>query len=62
MSAMRRRPAQLGLLAAPGADGPFKPSGQQNHEAMRAITQPWPTKDGRWVLPHFGLPNLQARC
>jgi CoA-transferase family III len=28
---------------------------------MLAITQPWPTKDGRWVLPHFGLPNLQAR-
>ena len=28
---------------------------------MIAITQPWPTKDGRWVLPHFGLPNLQAR-
>ena len=33
----------------------------KNHEAMIAITQPWPTKDGRWVLPHFGLPNLQAR-
>src|SRR5262249_27967030 len=32
-----------------------------DHEAMRAITQPWPTKDGRWALPHFGLPNLQAR-
>ena len=25
------------------------------------ITQPWPTQDGRWVLPHFNLPNLQPR-
>jgi hypothetical protein len=31
------------------------------HEAMRRITQPWPTRDGRWFLPHFGLPNLQQR-
>jgi crotonobetainyl-CoA:carnitine CoA-transferase CaiB-like acyl-CoA transferase len=43
------------------ADGQFKPIVNENHEAMRAITQPWATKDGRWVLPHFGLPNLQAR-
>ena len=28
---------------------------------MRKLTQPWPTKDGRHVLPHFGLPNLRAR-
>src|SRR5262245_25606905 len=48
-------------LQRPGADGVFKPVVNKNHEAMRAITQPWPTKDGRWVLPHFGLPNLQAR-
>ena len=32
-----------------------------SHEAMIQITQPWPTKDGRWFLPHFGLPNLQKR-
>ena len=25
------------------------------------MTQPWPTKDGRWFLPHFGLPNLKER-
>ncbi len=25
------------------------------------MTQPWPTRDGRWFLPHFGLPNLRAR-
>ena len=32
------------------------------HEAMRAITQPWPTKDGRSSLPHVGLPNLAERA
>src|SRR5215831_757676 len=48
-------------LQRPGADGEFAPVVNKSHEAMRAITQPWPTKDGRWVLPHFGLPNLQAR-
>ena len=48
-------------LQRPGADGAFTPVVNKDHEAMRAITQPWPTKDGRWVLPHFGLPNLQVR-
>src|SRR5215510_3988759 len=48
-------------LQRPGPDGGFKPVVNKHHEAMIAITQPWPTKDGRWVLPHFGLPNLQAR-
>jgi len=48
-------------LQRPDPDGAFKPVVNKDHEAMRAITQPWPTKDGRWVLPHFGLPNLQAR-
>ena len=28
---------------------------------MATLTQPWPTRDGRWFLPHFNLPNLQAR-
>src|SRR5215510_11148984 len=48
-------------LQRPDPDGVFKPVVNRDHEAMRAITQPWPTKDGRWVLPHFGLPNLKAR-
>jgi hypothetical protein len=48
-------------MQRPGSDGVFRPVVNKHHEAMRAITQPWPTKDGRWVLPHFGLPNLQAR-
>jgi crotonobetainyl-CoA:carnitine CoA-transferase CaiB-like acyl-CoA transferase len=25
------------------------------------MTQPWPTRDGRFVLTHFGLPNLRDR-
>ena len=28
---------------------------------MMQVTQPYPTKDGRYVLPHFNLPHLQAR-
>jgi hypothetical protein len=48
-------------LQRPGPDGTFKPVVNESHEAMRRITQPWPTRDGRFVLPHFGLPNLQAR-
>jgi hypothetical protein len=47
-------------LQRPDASG-WKSVVNANHEAMIQITQPWPTKDGRWVLPHFGLPNLQAR-
>ena len=39
-------------MQRPGADGAFKPIVNKSHEAMRAITQPWPTKDGRWVLTH----------
>jgi crotonobetainyl-CoA:carnitine CoA-transferase CaiB-like acyl-CoA transferase len=48
-------------LQRPGPDGEFEPVVNKHHRAMIAITQPWSTKDGRWVLPHFGLPNLQAQ-
>lgn len=48
-------------MQRPDASGAFAPVVSASHKAMRAITQPWPTKDDRWVLPHFGLPNLQAR-
>jgi len=48
-------------LQRPNPDGAFKAVINKHHEAMIAITQPWRTKDGRWVLTHFGLPNLQAR-
>jgi len=47
-------------LQRPGSDGAFKAVINKHHEAMIAITQPWQAKNGRWVLPHFGLPNLQA--
>lgn len=48
-------------MQRPQADGSFENVVNQNHESMIKITQPWPAKDGRWVLPHFGLPNLQAK-
>ena len=28
---------------------------------MLSVTQPWPTRDGRWFLPHLNLPHLAAR-
>ena len=48
-------------IQRPGPDGVFKNVVNQEHEAMRRMTQPWPTRDGRWFLPHFGLPNLKAK-
>ncbi len=61
---IRRAAAALGstrYMQKMGQDGEFHPVVNENHEKMIQITQPWPTKDGRWFLPHFGLPNLQAR-
>lgn len=49
------------FMQMPNRDGKFISIENKNHEAMLAITQPWPTKDGRWFLPHFGLPNLKER-
>ena len=48
-------------MQRPDADGKFQLVVNENHEKMIQVTQPWPTKDGRWFLPHFGLPNLQKR-
>jgi crotonobetainyl-CoA:carnitine CoA-transferase CaiB-like acyl-CoA transferase len=28
---------------------------------MVTVTQPWPTADERWFLPHFNLPHLERR-
>jgi hypothetical protein len=28
---------------------------------MVTVTQPWPTAEGRWFLPHFNLPHLERR-
>lgn len=44
-----------------GGDGAWQSIVSPGHMEMRKITQPWPTKDGRWFLPHFGLENLKAR-
>ena len=48
-------------MQKPNAGGVFAKVVNQGHEAMVAMTQPWQCKDGRWVLPHFGLPNLRER-
>ena len=42
-------------------DGSFQVLESPSMRRMAAITQPWPTRDGRWVLPHFNLPHLQQR-
>lgn len=60
------RHAAAGLRSAyrlqrPDATGAFKDVVNKNHEATRVIAQPWPTRDGRWFLPHFGLPHLRQR-
>jgi crotonobetainyl-CoA:carnitine CoA-transferase CaiB-like acyl-CoA transferase len=44
-----------------GPDGAFRPVGDKRHQFMLQVTRPWPTRDGKWFLPHFGLPNLQRR-
>jgi crotonobetainyl-CoA:carnitine CoA-transferase CaiB-like acyl-CoA transferase len=43
------------------ASGNYGPLINPSYRAMAGLTQPFPTRDGRWVLPHFSLPNLQAR-
>ena len=48
-------------MEKPDATGAFTPVENPAHEYMIQMTQPWPTKDGRWFLPHFGLPNLKER-
>ena len=61
---VRKAAAALGSsshMRRQDAAGKFEPIISAEHLAMRAITQPWPTRDGRWFLPHFGLPNLRKR-
>jgi len=41
--------------------GSYEPLISKSYRAMAGMTQPFPTRDGRWVLPHFSLPHLQAR-
>lgn len=49
------------LMQRPGNDGVYRRVVNAEHEHMISVTQPWPTKDGRYFLPHFGLPNLRDR-
>ncbi|MBS0338646.1 MAG: CoA transferase [Proteobacteria bacterium] len=43
-------------------DGSYEPAPLDPvMQRMRQRTQPWPTKDGRWFLPHLNLPELSAR-
>lgn len=45
-----------------GDDGIYRqPPMSPNMQHMVTITQPWPTADGRWLLPHFNLPHLERR-
>ncbi len=48
-------------LQRSNGEGGWENCVNRSHDDMIAITQPWPTKDGRWFLPHFGLPHLQSR-
>jgi crotonobetainyl-CoA:carnitine CoA-transferase CaiB-like acyl-CoA transferase len=44
------------------AAGTYRPIPIPNAMAhMLKVTQPWPTRDGRWFLPHLNLPQLSAR-
>src|SRR5471032_1513492 len=45
-----------------GEDGKFAPAPADPAMVhMRSVTQPWPTRDGRWFLPHLNLPHLRGR-
>ena len=46
---------------AKNADGVFENVTDASHEANRGLTGIFQTKDGRWLLPHFGLDHLRRR-
>ena len=48
------------LEQANGADN-FRPVVNEAREANGRMTNPWPTKDGKHFMPHFGLPHLADR-
>lgn len=49
-------------LQARKADGTYETMGNSPAAAANyLITQPFPTKDGRWFMPHFGLSHLGDR-
>ena len=46
---------------AKNANGVFENVTDASHEANRGLTGIFQTKDGRWLLPHFGLDHLRHR-
>ena len=49
------------FLQARNENGAFEDVFDPEHEANRSLTGCYQAKDGRWVLPHFGLPHLRNR-
>ena len=41
--------------------GGFRPVVNEARDAFGKMTNPWPTKDGKHFMPHFGLPHLADR-
>lgn len=58
-AALTRMPDYTALLAPDGSVSPQPMSAAFQH--MMALTQPWPTRDGRHLLAHFNLPHLAER-
>ena len=48
-------------LQSRNVKGVFEDLTDPDHEANRGLTGIYQTKDGRWVLPHFGLDHLRRR-
>ena len=46
---------------AKNPNGVFENVTDASHEANRGLTGIFQTKDGRWLLPHFGLDHLRRR-
>ena len=46
---------------AKNTNGTFENVTDASHEANRGLTGIFQTKDGRWLLPHFGLDHLRRR-
>ena len=46
---------------AKNANGVFENVTDASHEANRGLTGIFQTKDGHWLLPHFGLDHLRRR-
>ena len=48
-------------LQSRNSEGVFQNLTDPDHETNRGLTGIYQTKDGRWVLPHFGLDHLRRR-